>query len=100
MKIPVLPPLQFLVAFELMNGNQSGANLRKSLAKQGFKISLSAFYQLMSRLEESKFVKGEYLLKVEEAQTIKERQYELTPNGIAQVCLTQTFYARVKQFKI
>lgn len=94
MKNQVLPQLQFVIAFELMGGSRSGIELRESLTQQGFKKSLAAFYQVMSRMEESKLVKGAYSVSVDGGQTIKERRYELTPNGIARVNDTQAFYAR------
>ncbi len=81
MKLPQLSPLQFAVIKALGKGRVSGRDLRMSLAKLGILKSTPAFYQLMSRLEEARFVFGENESKAIDGQTIKERFYRVTPSG-------------------
>ena len=81
MKLPPLSHLQFAVLSCLGPHKISGRELRALLAKEKIRKSAPSFYQLMSRLEDAKFVHGEYVNKVVEGQTIKERFYRLTGEG-------------------
>lgn len=79
--IPDMTALQFFVLRALIDGELSGRDLRERLASEGEKKSLAAFYQLMGRLEEAKFVEGSYVTKVIDGQTVKERRYKISGVG-------------------
>lgn len=70
----------------------TGRELRKLLAAKGAKKSGPAFYQLMSRLEESGFVEGDYSQKIVEGQIIKERWYRITGEGCKARANSMQFY--------
>ena len=66
---------------ELMAGETAGYELRSKLAEEGDRKSGPAFYQLMTRLEEARFVKGRYVNKEIEGQIVRERRYKITAGG-------------------
>jgi DNA-binding PadR family transcriptional regulator len=72
----------------------SGRELRQRLAKQGARKTGPAFYQLMARLEEARFVQGEYAQKIVEGQIIKERTYRMTAEGEKALRRTLSFYSQ------
>jgi DNA-binding PadR family transcriptional regulator len=90
--LPDLTHLQFLILGSLTEGEQSGREIRARLAEQGVKKSGPAFYQLMARLEDSKYVRGWYDQKVIDGQVIKERRYKITAPGLRALEATATFY--------
>ena len=90
---PSITDLQFLVLSILLNSKRSGREVRKEMAEHGVKKTLAAFYQLMSRLEEAGMVRGWYETKVIDGQTIKERHYEISGNGISAWEQKRDFYA-------
>jgi DNA-binding PadR family transcriptional regulator len=90
--LPELSHLQFAILDALGSATMSGKNLRKSLAESGINKSGPAFYQLMARLEESKFVKGWYSQEIIDGQIIKERHYKITGLGIHALQETKYFY--------
>jgi DNA-binding PadR family transcriptional regulator len=94
--LPTLTHLQFLVIDCLGAQEVTGRELRERLAKQGTELSGPAFYQMMSRLEESKLVEGWYNQKTLEGQVIRERQYRLTGDGVEAFNATLRFYNRQK----
>jgi len=81
--IPRLSHLQGAVLQILLSSRISGKELRKKLAED-YEIFTSgpAFYQLMARLEEVKYVEGAYQQKNIDGQIIKERHYQILGNGI------------------
>ena len=81
MKLPPLSHLQFAVLSCLGANKISGRDLRAALVEEGVRKSAPAFYQLMARLEDAKFVEGEYVQKMIDGQAIKERFYRLTGEG-------------------
>jgi len=91
--LPELSALQFAILDLLGAGAMSGKKLRGGL-KQCFDISKSgpAFYQLMARLEEAKFVEGWYEQEVIDGQIIKERNYKITGHGLRAFNGTKSFY--------
>jgi DNA-binding PadR family transcriptional regulator len=93
---PLLPltHLQFLVLDEIGAGNISGQELRMRLANHGVRKSAPAFYQLMARLEEAKFVEGWYEQTQVEGQAIKQRRYKVTGVGASARRQTAEFYWR------
>ena len=82
MRSPEITHLQFQILGILMSAEHSGQYVRGELQKQGTSKSGPGFYQLMSRLEDSGFVRGRYQQRVIEGQVIKERRYKLTGNGV------------------
>jgi DNA-binding PadR family transcriptional regulator len=93
MDMPPLSDLQMLVIEALGSRRLSGRELREALRQLGAGKSSPAFYQLMSRLEEAKFVEGEYVQKVVDDVAIRERFYRLTGHGARAFHETQQFYA-------
>ena len=92
MQLPELSHLQVLV-LECLGGRKlSGRELRAELGRKGTRKTGPAFYQLMARLEESGFVKGEYSQKIVEGQIIKERNYRVCAEGARALRHTLEFY--------
>ncbi|SRR6266481_5439565 len=90
--LPELSHLQFAVLEVLGAAQMSGKDLRTGLSELGLKKSGPAFYQMMARLEEAKFVEGWYRQEVIDGQIIKERKYRITGNGIRALNQTKKFY--------
>src|SRR6266478_1256552 len=91
--LPELSHLQFAVLDVIGSSTISGKQLRKALSvERNLKKSGPAFYQLMARLEEAKFVQGWYEQEVIEGQIIKERNYKITGNGIRALARSKRFY--------
>ncbi len=97
--LPELSHLQVLVLESLGTAKMRGRDLRAELLSRGEKKSGPAFYQLMARLEDSGFVKGEYSQKVVDGQIIKERSYRLTALGERALQSTYDFYSHLGRFK-
>ncbi|MBP3957737.1 helix-turn-helix transcriptional regulator [Gemmata sp. G18] len=93
MPLPDITHLQFLLLAALLDGEQSGRSLRALLEQEGHRKSAPAFYQLMARLEESKFVEGRYEQKIVAGQTIKERVYKVAAAGVSALGTVRDFYA-------
>jgi DNA-binding PadR family transcriptional regulator len=85
--------LQFQVLAILLEGEQSGRSLRAKLAEEGERKSGPAFYQMMARLEDAKWVEGWYEQKTVEGQAIKERRYKITGSGATAWEAIRNFYA-------
>ena len=92
MPLPEITHLQFLVLGILLDGEESGRNVREELANKGVRKSGPAFYQMMARLEDSRFVEGWYHQKVIDGQMIKERRYRITGEGENACRRVRTFY--------
>lgn len=96
-KLPEISHLQVLVLECLGTNMCSGRVLRRLLAEKGTKKSGPAFYQLMARLEESRFVEGEYSQKIVEGQIIKERHYRVSAEGVKAMRNAFSFYAALSK---
>jgi DNA-binding PadR family transcriptional regulator len=79
--MPTLTHLQFMILNALLDGERSGQEVRDALAAAKVRKSGPAFYQLMARLEDAKFVAGRYEQKTIDGQPIKERRYKLLAGG-------------------
>jgi DNA-binding PadR family transcriptional regulator len=90
--IPEITHLQFIVLGLLRSGDKTGRHVRRALARHGVRRTAPAFYQMMARLEDARFVSGEYDQKIVDGQIIKERRYSLTPQGEAAWSATRAFY--------
>jgi DNA-binding PadR family transcriptional regulator len=95
MRLPDITHLQFLLLVALLDGEQSGRNLRGILDREGHRKSAPAFYQLMARLEDANFVKGRYEKKTVAGHVIKERVYTITNAGLAAHNAVEVFYANL-----
>ena len=91
-RIPRITHLQFLVLGMLRGHVRRGRHVRSELGKHGVRRSGPAFYQMMARLEDAGLVTGAYDQKIVAGQIIKERQYTLTPSGVAAWNATRDFY--------
>jgi DNA-binding PadR family transcriptional regulator len=100
MGLPDLTHLQFLILSLLLDGEQPGRFIREKLAEEGERKTGPAFYQMMARLEDSKFVEGWYNQKVVEGQMIKERWYKITGHGVAAWESTRAFYQEHARLKL
>jgi hypothetical protein len=92
MSLPEITHLQFLVLDLLLQGEQSGKVLREKMADHGVRKTGPAFYQMMARLEDGRFVHGSYDQKIIDGQIIKERKYRILANGIKAVEQIREFY--------
>jgi hypothetical protein len=90
--LPELTHLQFVILEALGSRVKRGKQLREDLMAHGVRKSGPAFYQLMARLEEAKFVKGWYEQEIIEGQIIKERHYQLLGLGADAMNQTKNFY--------
>lgn len=91
-KLPKISHLQFLVLRIIGTKQKFGWDVRHELAAQGVRRSGPGFYQLMSRLEASGFVVGEYDAVIVDRQLIRQRRYKLTGTGITEWQNTRDFY--------
>ena len=97
MKLPEITHLQFEIMHMLIEGGElSGRELREGLQKAGWKGSLPAFYQLMSRLEDAKHVTGTEELDTVDGYRVKRRNYQITMNGHRAASQLQEFYENRK----
>lgn len=95
MSVPELSHLQIAVLDALGAKELSGRELREALKQSKISKSGPAFYQIMSRLEDAKFVAGRYDEKVIEGQRIKERRYQLTGEGSKALRNAVNFYTPI-----
>src|SRR4051812_32108854 len=93
MPIPDLTHLQFLVLSIIGAVARPGKHVRDKLAEEGERKSLPAFYQMMSRLEDAGFVKGESRRTEVEGFPVTERWYKVTGKGLKAMETTRDFYA-------
>ena len=100
MQIPPLSHLQALV-LDCMGAREiNGRDLRAALAGRKMKKTGPAFYQMMSRLEESGFVKGKYQQKtLDDGQVVKERFYRITGQGVKAMQANISFYSNMEGVK-
>lgn len=90
--IPRLSHLQFLVLGILSGRTVPGREIRERLKEFKVRKSGPAFYQLMSRLEDSELVKGTYHQEIIESQIIRERHYRVTAKGTRAWQSSRDFY--------
>jgi DNA-binding PadR family transcriptional regulator len=95
MSVPELSHLQIAVLNALGPKELSGRELREALKTAKISKSGPAFYQIMARLEDAKFVNGRYEEKVVEGQRIRERRYNLTGEGANALRNAVSFYTPI-----
>lgn len=85
--LPNITDLQFAILCQLMSTDSvAGIDLRSSLAqKHGISRTRAAFYDVMSRMEESRLVVGWYENKLVAGVNLRERVYQITSDGAAAV---------------
>jgi hypothetical protein len=93
MLLPDLTHLQMILIEALGGRRMSGRELRAALKKLKVNKTAPAFYQLMSRMEEGDFVKGEYEDKNIDGVPIRERFYQITGHGVKAYEGARRFYA-------
>jgi len=94
MSLPPLSHLQYAVLDILGHRELSGREVREALKSRKISKSGPAFYQLMSRMEDSKFIDGRYEEKIIQGQRIKERRYFMKGEGAKALAATVGFYAQ------
>ena len=92
MELPELSHQQVLVLECLSTTDVKGRHLRQRLKEKKLIKSGPAFYQMMSRIEESGFVEGWYEQRIVEGQLIKERTYKMTGKGHHALAATLDYY--------
>ena len=94
-ELPELTSLQFLVMEVIGAHKVRGADIRDRLKREhGVNKTGPAFYQLMARLEESKFAEGWYEQEIIDGQIIKQRFYKVTGLGERARRETLKFYSQ------
>lgn len=73
--------MQLAVLSCLLDGELPGRDLRAELSRRSVATGRPAFYRLLSRMEETGLVMGNYRIRNVGSQTIKERLYRLTGEG-------------------
>ena len=81
MSVPRLSHIQFMILTLLRTEDASGKEIREALRRSQVRRSGPGFYQIMSRLEDKGYVRGEYRQEIIESQIIRERCYEITAAG-------------------
>src|SRR5688572_8759241 len=92
MPIPDLTHLQFLVLLIIGGIERPGRYVREKLAEEGQRTSLPAFYQMMARLEEAKYIKTSTRQLDIDGQKVQERWYKVTAAGLRACHDTREFY--------
>ena len=93
MPLPDLTHLQFQVLDILGGVARPGWAVREKLKEVGESKTLPAFYQMMARLEDSNFVKGEYRKVEIDGHPVNERWYKITGHGLKARQATLDFYS-------
>ena len=93
-ELPELTHLQFLVLDIIGTAKLRGREVREELKSRGVSKTGPAFYQMMARLEEAKFVVGDYSQEIIDGQIIKERCYKVLGSGFSALRQTRDFYAQ------
>ncbi len=90
--LPALTHRHYLVLGVLRAEAQPGRVLRQALAGYGVRRSGPAFYQLMARMERAKLVDGWYEQVTVGDQTVTERRYRVTKEGVRLWADAHRFY--------
>jgi DNA-binding PadR family transcriptional regulator len=91
--IPDLTTRQFFVLSLLLDRELEGRALRSSMAQHGASTGRPAFYRLMSRLEDDKFVEGWYEQREVDGDTVRIRKYRITSAGVRAAEAMRAFVA-------
>ena len=93
--LPSTTHLQQLILSALMNSDRSGREVREVMHRHGVKKSAPAFYQLMSRLERDRLVRGWYEAIEVDGHRVKERRYQILAAGVHAFNAAKSFYKEV-----
>jgi DNA-binding PadR family transcriptional regulator len=94
-RVPTITHLQFLVLGTLVAGERPGREIRDVIARFGVRRTAPAFYQMMARLERSRWVEGWYEQITVGDQAVTERRYRLRPAGARVWNEARAFYESV-----
>jgi DNA-binding PadR family transcriptional regulator len=92
MRVPRLTHIQFIILTLLQSENASGKQIRDALRRAGIRRSGPGFYQIMARLEDAGWIKGEYQQEIVRSQIIRERVYTLMAPGRNACSDSRDFY--------
>ena len=92
MRVPKLSHIQFMILTLLQAKDATGKQIREALRRSGVRRSGPGFYQIMSRMEDTGFVKGEYRQEIVDSQIIRERCYEISVSGRRACRESRDFY--------
>ena len=95
MRFPEMSYLQILIIEGIGGGRVAGRQIREHLKQNGVSKTGPAFYELMSRLENSGFVQGEIEQKVIDGQDVTERFYRVTSKGANAALETVGFFGNL-----
>jgi DNA-binding PadR family transcriptional regulator len=91
----ILTPLHFIILEALINNKElHGNELRKILLKNKIKCAGPNYYQLMSRMEKSKYVFGRYAQIILGDRVYTEKIYRITEYGKRALEATRNFYTK------
>lgn len=92
MRVPKLSHIQFMILALLQANDATGKEIRDALRRAGVRRSGPGFYQIMARLEDADFVRGEYQQEIVDSQIIRERGYQITASGRRASLASRDFY--------
>jgi DNA-binding PadR family transcriptional regulator len=79
--LPEATHLQLTILRMLVWGPHRSIEIKQKLYDREIDLSDPSFYQLMKRIENSKWVTGKYIQKIVDGQIIRERVYTITDSG-------------------
>jgi hypothetical protein len=88
--------MQYEVMKALASGSKLAEEIMEVLEVAGMARRGAVFYQLMLRLEERGWVKGEYERGVVEGRWYRKRRYEITGEGLEVYEGARSFYEEVE----
>ncbi len=93
-QIPELTHLQYAILLTLADGKTlSGEEIRLRIRQFGANFNAEPkFYQLMSRMEKSDLLVGEYTDRKTNPRQVRERKYKQTDKGTKAVNISFEFY--------
>ena len=95
MPVPDVTGLQLAILTIVGARHTAGRTIRERLRSEfGKSLSGPAFYQLMARLEDSKFVEGWYVSKEIGGQPVRERTYKILGAGVRARESAREFYGQ------
>lgn len=94
--LPQITHLQAFVIQLVASSEHSGRFIRSRLKEIGETKSEAAFYQLMARMEQAGLISGNYAVSVVNGQTIKERRYHATIQGMTELLAAERFYNQAR----
>lgn len=97
MNVPRITAFQFFVLALLFDQKRSGREIRDALLAFNERKNGPAFYQAMARLEDAGLVEGWYEQKSIHDQTVRERWYKITGDGVRAWQEADQFFVAVRR---